>query len=106
MPMFKVKVSRTAVEVAEVYVYADTKDSARDNVAPDITDIVEAYSGWDLDDFASDHPDIDSVTEVEKLPRLWTIPEELDFRTPETQEEDLGPPIPDDPRQTKLDFTR
>ena len=105
MPIFKIKATRVAAEEAVVYVYADTLEQAREDVRPDLNDIIEAHSAWDLDDFACEEAEIASVTEVEKLPRLWTIPDELDFRAAKTKEEEPEPP-PEDPRQTKLDFTR
>lgn len=106
MPMFKIRATRVTADEAEVYVYADSADQARGAVGLDLDDIIDAYSAWDVDDFASEPGEIVSVTEVDKLPKMWSIPEELDFRTPEVTEEDGPLPIPDDPRQTKLPFTR
>lgn len=99
MPIFKVSATRVTAEVAEVYVYADDEAQAREKVTPDLDEIIDCYSAWDIDDFACDKAEIDRISEVEKAPKGWEIDEDLDFRIRSPEEPD---PVPEDPRQMRM----
>lgn len=96
MSIFKVRATRVTAEVAEVYVYADDEAQAREKVTPDLDDIIDSHSAWDIDDFACEKAEIDRISEVEKAP--WGIDKELDFRTVPGVPE----PAPEDPRQMRM----
>lgn len=102
MPIYKIRATRVTADEADVYVYADSAAQARERVEEDLDDIIEAYSAWDPDDFACESAIIDSVKEVDKLPKMWSIPDELDFRVSEPAEGEDPPHEPVDPRQMKL----
>lgn len=99
MPIFKIQVSRTTAESAEIYILADSAEDARAETHEGIDDIVDSYFDWDVNMVMSDTTEIDSIKEVEELPENYVIPNELDFCTPVDPEE---LPEPVDPRQMKL----
>jgi len=98
MPIFKVCAARVTSEEAVVYVYADDEAQAREKAGEDLDDIIESHSAWDVNDFALEEAEIAHISEVDKIPKMWTIPDELDFRT----EPEQSDPEPEDPRQMRM----